>query len=164
MASWASTDSERVTSPRNDDHGEGPWRAQEARVAPEPQTAEQRTVEEDRRRVTQRRGAAALLGTLFLLAAHWLGSGTKYGGWVTLVLLVLTVGLSVSRRGMSALASPIRGIVLVWLAISVSSVVLVSLDSFSGENIVLLAIVWGILFVLWLGDRSLSRLVGAGRT
>jgi hypothetical protein len=76
-------------------------------------------------------------------------------------LTVIGVGLSLWRRGVSGLASPVRGIFLVWLAISVASVVLVSLDSFSGENALLLAIVWGILLVLWLADRGLARLQGA---
>ena len=143
--------------PRSEDGGQDPRRAPEARLAPEPKTADQLTVERDQRRARRRAWTAAVLILLGLVASHGIAYVPKYGGWATLVLTVVGVGLSISRRGLRALASPIRGIVIVWLAISVASVVLVSLDRFSGENILLLAIVWGILLVLWLGDRGLSR-------
>jgi hypothetical protein len=84
------------------------------------------------------------------------------GGW--LALTILGVGLSVSRTlrrsgGRLSVASPLRGIFLVWLAICVAMVVLVSLDRVSLENIVLLSIVWGMLVVLWVVDRGVARLV-----
>jgi hypothetical protein len=86
------------------------------------------------------------------------------GGWLALALTILGVGLSVSRTlrrsgGRLSVASPLRGIFLVWLAICAAMVVLVSLDRVSLENIVLLSIVWGLLVVLWVVDRGVARLV-----
>jgi hypothetical protein len=142
---------------RSEDPGHEPLRVPEPRVAPEPKTADERTVEDEQERVDRRDGAIAILIFLGLAASHGLGYISKYGEWAALALIVVGVGLSIVRRGFSGLASPVRGIFLLWLAISVAAVVLVSLDRFSGENVLLLAIVWGILLVLWLGERGLAR-------
>ena len=100
-----------------------------------------------------------MLFLLGVVASHAVVHLTTYGALALLALIVACLAFSVLRQGVRGLASPVRGIFLFWLAISVASVVLVSLDSFSGENVLLLAVIWGILLVLWLGDRGLARLV-----
>jgi hypothetical protein len=142
---------------RSEDPGHEPLRVPEPRVAPEPKTAEERTVEDEQERVERRDGAIAILILLGLAASHGIGYISKDGEWAALALMVVGIGLSFARQGFSGLASLVRGIFLLWLAISVATVVLISLDSFSGENVLLLSIVWGILLALWLGDRGLAR-------
>jgi hypothetical protein len=134
-------------------------RVAEPREAPEPKTADEITADADQRRVQRRDGVAALLFLLGIVASHALAHLSPYGAWALLALIVAGLVFSVVRQGVRGLASPIRGIFLLWLAISVAAVVLVSLDSFSAENLLLLAVVWGVLLVLWLGDRGLARLV-----
>ena len=134
-------------------------RVAEPREAPEPKTADEITADADQRRVRRREGAVAVLFLVGLVALHAVAHLSTYGAWALVALMVAGLGFSIVRKGVRGLASPVRGIFLFWLAISVASVVLVSLDSFSGENVLLLAVVWGILLVLWLGDRGLARLV-----
>jgi hypothetical protein len=142
-----------------------PWRMNSQH---EQEPRERKTSDERTHRAPERRpgpGHAtlvlALLGFFTWRLADYLPG---VGGWLALALTILGVGLSVSRTlrrsgGRLSLASPVRGVFLVWLAICVAMVVLVSLDMFSLENIVILSIVWGMLVVLWVVDRGVARLV-----
>jgi hypothetical protein len=149
-----------VLAYRSDDHE--PTRAGEPHRAPEPKTADELTDEQRERRLGRREGAVAILFLLGLVGSHIAVHIPRIGIWIALALVMVVVGLSLSRtpdgaRDGGSFATPLRGLFLFWLAVSVASVVLVSLDSFSRENILLLAVVWGILLVLWLGDRGLGR-------
>jgi hypothetical protein len=141
-----------------------PLSAPAAVEAPEPQTADERMAEE-RERGNRRRsiGLAALL-LLGYIALHSAGHLPGLGRWGAIAIAIVWVGLSLwlslrrpARKEMTV--SPLRGFFLVSLAIGVLLLVLVSLDSFSGENLLLLAVVWGIVLALWLADRGLVRLL-----
>jgi hypothetical protein len=151
-----------VLAYRSDEHE--PTRAGEAHLAPEPKTADQRTAERHQRKLHRREGTLAILFLLVLVATHFAVHIPRIGTWAALALVVVLVGFSFFRAPDDAqdggsFARPLRALFLIWLAVSIVSVVLVSFDSFSRENLLLLAVVWGILLVLWLGDRGLARLI-----
>jgi hypothetical protein len=143
------------------DHHE-PIHAGAAHEVPEAQTVEQRIGEERERRIRRRTVAAGIIILLGLVLSHVIVHIPNFGAWAALaVIIVASLCASVLRRstGIPSSTSPLRGIFLLWLAISVAMVVLVSLDRFSLENMLLLAVVWGGLLLLWLGDRALARLL-----
>ena len=81
--------------------------------------------------------------------------------WVQALLAIIGLGYAAAsaarsrKTGVRARIRLIRGLFLVWLAVSVASTVLVALGGFYREDLVLLAVVWTILAVLWLVDRVL---------
>jgi hypothetical protein len=147
---------------RPNDHQE-PIQAVAAIEAPAARTVEQRIAQERERRIERRILAAAVVIVLGLVVSHVIVHIPNFGAWAALAVIVVA-GLCASllRRstGIPGSTSPLRGIFLLWLAISGAMVVLVSLDRFSLENMLLLAVVWGALLLLWLGDRALARLLG----
>jgi hypothetical protein len=164
LSSWA--DKGRVPAHRSDDLE--PTRAAEARQAPEPKTADELTAEQRERRLGRREGAVAILFLLVVVASHIAVHIPRIGTWAALALVIALVGFSLFRTARASpddaqdggsFVRPLRVIFLFWLAVSVASVVLVSLDSFSRENVLLLAVVWSIALVLWLGDRGLARVM-----
>jgi hypothetical protein len=61
------------------------------------------------------------------------------------------------RRPRRARIGVTRALLLIWLAVSVAVSVLVALGGFYREDLVLLAVVWTILGVVWMIDRLLPR-------
>lgn len=117
---------------------------------------------------------------LLAIASHTVTLIPGVGFWVAVVVWLVYFsygtwsfvrhgGVHAARRGYALTGgltgSPLRAVVLVWLAISVAMVVLVSLDNlFRWDNLLLLAVVWAILAVVWLADRGLVRLAGSRRS
>jgi hypothetical protein len=152
-----------MTEAQRDVH---PMSAPDAVEAPEPQTADERMAEERERRNRRRGIGLAALLLLGYIALHSAGHIPGLGRRGALATTIIWVGLSLwlslrrsARREMTV--SPLRGFFLVSLAIGVLLVVLVLLDSFSRENLLLLAVVWGIVLALWLADRGLVRVLRA---
>lgn len=132
--------------------------AQGPREPPEPLAAEQRSNETGRRKALIASAVVfALLAALHLVA--------HLSSWAALVLALVTLALNRRffpplGRGRGGRSSLLRALFLLWLAVSIALTVLVVISGFYREDLILLAIVWGILAALWLADR-LDRFVRA---
>jgi hypothetical protein len=152
----------------------------QALEGPAAKTADERVEEERQRRARRRARVLVPLLLLLAVASHTVTLIPGVGFWVAVAVwlayfsygtwsFVRHGGPRAARRGYAAgggvTGSPLRLVVLIWLAISVAMVVLVSLDNFfRWDNLLLLAVVWAILAVLWLADRGLVRLASSRRS
>ena len=119
-------------------------------------------------RVRHRFVRLAMLQALWVLAVVV----TNFNGWAGLALFVLVFALHVSRLnprvqrvGFKAnVHSIVRGLAIVWVAVCVLTVALVSLDEFRLENIALVVVVFAILGILWTVQSLLRNASSAPRT
>jgi hypothetical protein len=130
----------------------------DALTAPEPKTAEQIAAEERERKARQRKAVIVIVMSFALIGSHLVRHFWTSTAWLAYALAFAGVALTLSYRGLSALSSLLRWAFLFSLAISVVIVVLVPLDSFSRENVLLIAVIWGATLVLWAAHRAVERL------
>ena len=136
--------------------------AQGPREAPEPDSGEARTAGEPPKKKSDLRTAAiALVRGLLVFAIPLLFLVPKWGGAVALLLAIVFFGLRVYGAGRRfggkspRRASPLRPLVIVFVPITVASLVLAILSGFQPGDWIVVAVPAGILACLWLFDRTI---------
>jgi hypothetical protein len=137
---------------------------QEPRQAPEPQTAEERT---RRAAAGGRRRTIVLVSAVFVLAFGSHAVLPRLGSWGFLLFAALVAASGAARavggRSTGLLAGAarfLRGLFLVAVAVVGLFAVLIPLDSFSAENLLILGCACGVAATLWAAQRLVAARAG----
>jgi hypothetical protein len=127
------------------------------REAPTPETAEERTAAPTRAIVS-----GSILSAAMIVGFHALGFIPGYGPMFLFLGAVVWLGLTVHRLVVRAArqgrtTSPLRGLVLVLAAITLAALVLATLSGFQAGDWIVVVVPAGVLAVIWMTDRLLSR-------
>ncbi len=136
--------------------------AQGPREAPEPESGEARTAgKAPKKKPEQRTVAIAVARSLLVFVIPLLFLVPRVGGPVALLLSIVFVGLRVYATGRRfggktpRRASPLRPLVVVFVPITIASLVLAILSGFQPGDWIVVAVPAGILVCLWLFDRTI---------
>lgn len=102
--------------------------------------------------------ALAIIVSLLGLLVRWIGWKAFFLlPALSIVAAILVLAGVLSEETRRTIAPFVRGLFLTWLCLTAVSAVLISLDSYSNENLTFLAVASCGLLVMWIPDRIVSK-------